>query len=32
METIDCIAILGLYCDSGKENGNYCIIIGYILR
>ena len=23
--------ILGLYWDNGKENGNYCIIIGYIL-
>ena len=23
--------ILGLYRDNGKENGNYCTIIGYIL-
>ena len=22
---------LGLYCDNGKQNGNYYIIIGYIL-
>ena len=24
------IAILGLYKDNGKENGNYCIVIRYI--
>ena len=23
--------ILGLYGDNGKENGNYCIILGYVL-
>ena len=25
------MVILGLYRDNGKENGNYYIIIGYIL-
>ena len=24
--------ILGLYRDNGRENGNYCIIIGYTLE
>ena len=27
-----CLVIYGLYRDNGKENGNYYIIIGYILR
>ena len=32
MECIGIRAILGLYCDKGKQNENYCLGLGFRVR